>query len=230
MEIWLFIIYKSFSFGDKICVIKKYATDYYFQAEQLLLSELGFLGWKPKHKLWFEKNYSDTENPERIDAEYFQPMYDIIKEFVDDKVKNTELTKKQANDYKKHDYKCYDKIYIPGTASMKRSNNLEINGHTIKMPDSAFKLFMEFVVELKKGKGGWLTKVVDAGKHQQFDRVRKPLEGSLLDKDAKKFIENNGSKQYRISTHPDFVTYDKSNLLKHTETIIQELAKNLPED
>jgi len=138
------------------------------------------------------------------------------------------LTDKQTSDYTKNAYQCYDVIHIPGTSPRKRSNDLNVNGHTIKMPDSAFKLFMEFVVELKKGKGGWLTKVVDAGKHQQFDRVRKPLEGSLLEKDAKKFIENNGSKQYRISTHPDFVTYDKSNLLKHADSEVKELAKKMP--
>jgi len=70
--------------------------------------------------------------------------------------------------------------------------------------------------------------VVDAGKYQIFDRVRQPLQGSLQGKDAKKFIENNASKQYRISTHPDFVTYDRANLLKHTDPTVKNLAKKLP--
>ena len=152
---------------------------------------------------------------------------DLIKEFMPDSGA-TALTKKQAKDYKDFDYKCYDKINIPGTAPMKRSNDLEVNGHKIKMPDGAFKLFLEMVVELKKGKGGWLTKVVDAGKYQIFDRVRSPLQGSLLGKDAKKFIENNASKQYRISTHPDFASYNRKVLLKHTNSTIQSLAKKLP--
>jgi hypothetical protein len=138
------------------------------------------------------------------------------------------LTSQQTADYTKYAYQCYDIMHIPGTASRKRSNDININGHTIKMPDSAFALLMELVVELKKGKGGWLTKVVDAGKYQIFDRVRSPLQGSLLGKDAKKFIENNESKQYRISTHPDFVTYDRSNLLKHADATIKVLAKKLP--
>lgn len=55
------------------------------------------------------------------------------------------------------------------------------------------------------------------GRDQDVDRLRKTIEGYLLEKDAKKFIENNGSKRYRISTHPDFVTYDRGNLLKHTD-------------
>jgi len=152
---------------------------------------------------------------------------DLIKEFMPEGGA-TALTKQQAKDYKDFGYKCYDKIYIPGTKAISRSNNLDINGHTIKMPDNAFKLFIELVVELKKGKGGWLTKVVDAGKYQIFDRVRSPLQGSLLGKDAKKFIENNASKQYRISTHPDFVTYNRANLLKHTDSTVKDLAKRLP--
>ncbi len=48
------------------------------QAEQILLSELNLLSWKPKHRLSFVKNYSDTTSSSRIDAEYFQPMYEEI--------------------------------------------------------------------------------------------------------------------------------------------------------
>jgi len=54
----------------------------YSQAEQLLLSELGLLGWKQKHKLAFVKNFSDTQKAERFDAEYFQPKYEEIVEAV----------------------------------------------------------------------------------------------------------------------------------------------------
>ncbi len=152
---------------------------------------------------------------------------DLIKEFMP-KGGATALTKKQAKDYKDFGYKCYDKIHILGTGSMSRSNNLDINGHTIKMPDNAFKLFIELVVASKKNRGGWLTKVVEAGKYQIFDRVRSPLQGSLLGKDAKKFLENNASKQYRISVHPDFITYNRKILLKHADSMVKALAKGLP--
>lgn len=54
------------------------ATLYYSQAEQILLSELDLLNWKPKHQKVFIKKYSDTVTASRIDAEYFQPMYDEI--------------------------------------------------------------------------------------------------------------------------------------------------------
>lgn len=84
---------------------------------------------------------------------------------------------------------------------------------------------LELVAELKKGDGGWLDKDIEVGGYQGVDRLRKTMGGYLLEKDAKKFIENNASKQYRISTHPDFVTYDRGNLLKHTDADVSELAK-----
>lgn len=55
----------------------------YHSAEQILLSELNLLNWKPKPQLSFMRNYSDTQSASRIDAEYFQPMYrQIVNELV----------------------------------------------------------------------------------------------------------------------------------------------------
>lgn len=54
----------------------------YSQAEQVILSELGLLNWKAKHRLSFVKNFSDTLTSERIDAEYFQPKYDEVAECI----------------------------------------------------------------------------------------------------------------------------------------------------
>jgi len=51
----------------------------FIEAQTLLLSELGLINWQSKHQLTFIKNYSDTEQAGRIDAEYYQPKYgDII--------------------------------------------------------------------------------------------------------------------------------------------------------
>ena len=50
----------------------------YQEAQILLLSELGLADWRPEHRLTFVKNYSDTEQAGRIDAEYFQPKYEEI--------------------------------------------------------------------------------------------------------------------------------------------------------
>ena len=50
----------------------------YDQAESFLFSELDLTGWQSKHRLTFVKNYSDTQQAGRIDAEYFQPKYEEI--------------------------------------------------------------------------------------------------------------------------------------------------------
>jgi len=146
-----------------------------------------------------------------------------------------ELTEKQNKDYKNFEYKCYDKIYIPGTIPMKRSNEIEVNDHKIKLGDSVFKLFLRLVLELKKEKQGWVNRhslgsdsiIADVEKFQIYSNLRTALQGSLLDKDGQKFIENNGSKQYRISLHPDFIAYDREKLLKHPDSSIQKFARRL---
>jgi restriction endonuclease S subunit len=50
----------------------------YNQSQTILLSELCLINWQPKHQLTFIKNYSNTKQAERIDAEYFQPKYEEI--------------------------------------------------------------------------------------------------------------------------------------------------------
>ncbi|HPD57893.1 MAG TPA: restriction endonuclease subunit S [Smithellaceae bacterium] len=50
----------------------------YKKAEDALLSELGLLNWKPKHRLSFVKKFSESQDASRIDAEYFQPKYDEV--------------------------------------------------------------------------------------------------------------------------------------------------------
>ena len=73
------------SFQDFISSIIKEYFDFigeskkqYKQAEQILLSELDLLDWKTNHYLSFVRNFSDTQSADRIDAEYFQPMYDEV--------------------------------------------------------------------------------------------------------------------------------------------------------
>jgi len=70
--------------------------------------------------------------------------------------------------------------------------------------------------------------ITDVLKYQIYSNLRTALEGSLLNKEGQKFIQSDGSKRYRISTHPDFVTYDKNKLLAHQDCHIRELAKKLP--
>lgn len=57
---------------------RRNSVNVYQEAQDFLLSELGLTNWRSKHQLTFVKNYSDTEEAERIDAEYFQPKYEEI--------------------------------------------------------------------------------------------------------------------------------------------------------
>ena len=58
------------------------SKQHYHEAQTLLLSELGLLDWKPNHHLSFVKNYLDTQQAGRFDAEYYQPKYNEIVEAI----------------------------------------------------------------------------------------------------------------------------------------------------
>lgn len=53
----------------------KTSQEHYESGQSILLANLGFTNWQPKHQLSFVKNYSEAEKAGRIDAEYFQPKY-----------------------------------------------------------------------------------------------------------------------------------------------------------
>lgn len=170
-----------------------------------------------------------------LDPKTFElPIEELISRLLKPKA-ITELSKRQKADYDKFDYQCYDKVYIPGTIPMRRSNLIVVNENEIKIGDSIFTLFLRFVVELKKKEGGWVDiytlesegVITDSLKYQIYSNLRTALEGSLSDRDGQKFIQNDGSKNYRVSTHPDFITYDKKKLLNHQDRQIKELAKKL---
>lgn len=65
------VVSSSFEMNDKAAIL-------YASAEKILLSELGMSDWNPKYHLSFIRNYSDSKSVDRIDAEYFQPVYDEI--------------------------------------------------------------------------------------------------------------------------------------------------------
>ena len=73
------------NFQSRIEILVKHAKSLvtasntaFVDAQTLLLSELGLSNWQLRHQRTFVKNHSDTEQAERIDAEYFQPKYEEI--------------------------------------------------------------------------------------------------------------------------------------------------------
>ncbi len=61
----------------------------YSQAENLLLEELGLKNFRPEDNLSYIVNLSDVESVDRIDAEYFQPIYKNL----ESRIKNLEYRK-----------------------------------------------------------------------------------------------------------------------------------------
>lgn len=146
------------------------------------------------------------------------------------------LTDAQRLDYRRIEYQCYDKIGFPGVSPAWRSNRIVVNGSGVTVAESSFVLLLRLAVELKEGKGGWVSVheleqegfPLSTTDYRPWVKLRRELRGFLLDPDAKKLIENNKSGAYRISTHPDFVTYDKEKLLSHPNGRIKDLARALP--
>ncbi|MEW6714301.1 MAG: restriction endonuclease subunit S [Nitrospirota bacterium] len=100
----------------------EHLTDY---AKTLLLFELDLSSWQPKHQLSFVKNYSDTVEVERIDAEYFQPKYDEIVKAIKgysggwDTLGNlVQLKEKNFNPLDKNEYKYIELSNIGGNGEI----------------------------------------------------------------------------------------------------------------
>jgi hypothetical protein len=147
-----------------------------------------------------------------------------------------ELTEKRTRDYDEQRYRCYDKIDIPGTAPMMRSNLVIINERRLEAPDHVFRLLLRLVVELKRGEGGWVYRsdlkeegiVADELKYQAYNRLRETLKPAVPEGGADRLIETGSAKRVRLSTHPDFVTYARSRLLLHPDDDVKKLANRLP--
>lgn len=71
------IVLKSIKFDNE-------TKSLYSRSEEFILKELGLLAWRPKHNLWNIKNFSEIQEAQRIDAEYYQPKFEAIINAVQD--------------------------------------------------------------------------------------------------------------------------------------------------
>ncbi|MFC1799399.1 hypothetical protein ACFL2Z_00595, partial [Candidatus Eisenbacteria bacterium] len=144
------------------------------------------------------------------------------------------VSDEQKEDIDSAGYKCTDSIRIPGTQPDGR-DVVFVNQDVIPVAPSHLVFLLRLAGELVRCRGGWVKRqqlidegVVTAdGYNQRISEVRKAIGPYLAKHNPRGFIENR-SKEYRISTHPDFVTYDKARLLKHPENTIRKLARKLP--
>ena len=170
---------------------------------------------------------SAVKDPQRLTG--IVPMVEVSTN-IHTKSQNLKRNSKINADYEKYEYKCEDRIIIPGTIPKNRRNDIVVNGHKVKIADNLFILLLQFIVNIKRNMNGWvyIDTNKDEGKYQKYSSLRTTLEGNLLDGDGQKFIENDGSMRYRISTHPDYITCDKKKLLKHPINSVRDLARKLP--
>ena len=87
------------------------------------------MNWKPSHRLTFIKNYSDTAEAERIDAEYYQPKYEeiikVIKGYKGGWGMLGDLVKLRDKNYKPNEDQSYKYIELANIGS-----NGEITDHS----------------------------------------------------------------------------------------------------
>ena len=165
----------------------------------------------------------------------------LLKNPIDQKsgICEIELTDLQREDYKKYKYKCYYKINIIGkNEDLKKENYIEIDENGIELGKHNFIIFVKLASELTRNNEGWINiesfvQEIDlsfTGIYQLIGRLRENLMKikALDNNSVKKLIENKKSGLYRISTHPDFITYNKEKLLNHKDPQIRKLAEELP--
>ncbi len=72
------ILSYCFSAVDEVGKLRKQGELFYSQAEEMLLKELGLEGFEEEEDLFSIVKFSDIEKVRRIDAEYFQPKYEML--------------------------------------------------------------------------------------------------------------------------------------------------------
>ena len=194
-----------------------------------------------------EKRNIDT-NDWRWYFQYLTPLHYtdcsyysiLLKNRIDQKndIHEIKLTDSQREDYKKYNYKCYYKINIIGKdVDPKKENYIEIDGNGIELSENNFRIFMRLILEIKNNKEGWVniekfiedTQLQLSGHYQLISRLRQNIQKILSEKEAKKLIQNKKSGLYRISNHPDFISYVKEQLIQVDEGITKEIIKQLPQ-
>ncbi len=186
-------------------------------------------------KFWedFEKRVNIDFKSELEEPEDFNVKRNFVAKKIREKVIGRPIP--QIN-YEQYDYLCEDRLHIPGIFRGEK-DLIEINKNEISLTPQSFKLLLRFVVELKKKKGGWISAdtldtedmIDSSSKHNYYYNLRKALENHLYNKKPLEFIQKS-AKGYRISTLPDFVSYNKENLQDHPIPSARDLANELPDE
>ena len=143
----------------------------YKEAEQILLEELGLVGYKPKHRLTFTTTKKEIDEAKRLDAQYYQPKYkDIIEKIKNydggfDIVKNVLKFKKKNFFPKENEY--YQ--YIP-LSKVSNNGEVEIPKKELgkDLPTRARRLVKQGDVILSSISGSLETSAIIGKEHENF--------------------------------------------------------------
>lgn len=181
-----------------------------------------------------ESDLNTIRNSKRYKIENITSIEEILKN-------KKKITDKQNEDYEKYGYKCFDKIYIPGERPIQENCRIILNGKDTLVDEANFKLLLRLVIQIKNGKNeGWVNMpdiITDESPfrtvndyHNYIYRLRKDLSHNLLNQNPSDFIVNNTIGNYKITTDPDNITYNRENLMKNflNDQYILKLAEQLP--
>jgi hypothetical protein len=150
------------------------------------------------------------------------------------------LSPEEEEEFQRYQFNCRIPIYMSGATTSRASNQINIGGLTLSVPDSEFLLFIRLVVALQESNEGYVERgnqrgggLVDEGIYPPDSvepatgRLRSWLKPGLQGLKPTDFIQVH-RKRVRLSTHRKYVMADRSRLMNHLDARIRALAARLP--
>jgi len=147
----------------------------YSQAEDLLLEELGLKNFQVEDNLSFVANLSEVQEANRIDADYFQPKYQLVEETL---VKKFKAKKISELDFIKVTTGQYTEKYTESNDGVPYIRGTDLSMGTIKL-DDVLSIDPKRQLESKKAKEGDVV-VTRVGTIGIGARLPKEVEGGTI--------------------------------------------------
>jgi len=163
------------SMVDKSFTLLKQSRSFYSQAENLLLEELGLKDFKPKYEKTYTANLSDAFSAHRIDAEYFQPAFKEVEEYI---IKNYSAKPIKKLNFVEVTTGQYSEKYVDKSEGMPYIRGTDLKNGTINT-DNLVYISPEDQIESKKAKEGDVV-VTRVGTIGLAARIPKECEGGTI--------------------------------------------------
>jgi hypothetical protein len=152
------------------------------------------------------------------------------------------LSQEEEEEFQTWQFNSRFLILLTGATTNRASNQVNIGGASISVPDAEFLLFLRLVVALYESDDGYVDRgnqrgggLVDEGIYPPDSvepatgRLRSRFEAALAGVKSKDFIQVQ-RKRVRLSTHRSYVQINRTRLLSHPDARIRKLAARLPGD